>query len=756
MTKWVSNDRLVLESIPVEDRAKGTKELDLTCDVLPVERALGVSWFVEADQFGFKVFIKDRPCTRRGILSAVSSLYDPLGMAAPFILPAKLLLQDLCRRGLGWDDEVPDLHLTRWRAWVDDLPKISRIAIGRCVKPVKSLDITSCQIHHFCDASQVAYGAVSYLRLVDMQGRIFCSFLIGKSRLAPLKVTTIPRLELTAATVLVQLNKILTKELQIPIDKVTFWTDSMTAIRYIANESKRFHTYVANCVAFIREESSLSQWRYTDSKSNPAGEASRGVTADVFVRNGRWFKGPVFLLTTESEWADHVQESAELTENDPEIKKEPKSFAVPVSKLYASVVRIVKRFSSSMNLLKFIAMCLHCQRRFRLRKREPGPNGHGNVGPLSLEPMSCQDLDFAERELIMFDQRNAFPEEIETIKKGGCVKKSSCLAKLSPVLIGGVLRVGGRLSRAPLPDESRHQIIISKDSPLGVLLIRFFHEKSGHSGREYVLALLRKRFWLIRANTTARSVLSSCFQCKRRHGPAGEQKMADLPRSRVTPDQPPFTCVGIDYFGPFLVRQKRSLVKRYGAIFTCLALRAVHLEISHTLDTDSFILALRRFIARRGQVKEIRSDNGTNFTGAEKELRVMISSWNQAKIHDTLLQKGIKWVFNPPAASHHGGVWERLIRSTRKILGALTKEQVLDDECLQTLLCEAESIINGRPLTKVSDDPNDLEPLTPNHLLLLRQNESLPPGLFEKNDTYSRRRWRQVQYLANVFWGRWK
>ena len=113
LTKWVSNDRLVLESIPVEDRAKGTKELDLTCDVLPVERALGVSWFVEADQFGFKVFIKDRPCTRRGILSAVSSLYDPLGMATPFILPAKLLLQDLCRRGLGWDDEVPDLHLTR-------------------------------------------------------------------------------------------------------------------------------------------------------------------------------------------------------------------------------------------------------------------------------------------------------------------------------------------------------------------------------------------------------------------------------------------------------------------------------------------------------------------------------------------------------------------------------------------------------------------------------------------------------------------
>ena len=134
----------------------------------------------------------------------------------------------------------------------------------------------------------------------------------------------------------------------------------------------------------------------------------------------------------------------------------------------------------------------------------------------------------------------------------------------------------------------------------------------------------------------------------------------------------------------------------------------------------------------------------------------MIESWNQAKIHDTLLQKGIKWVFNPPAASHHCGVWERLIKSTRKVMGGLVKEQCLDDESLQTLLCEAESIINGRPLTTVSGVPRDLNPLTPNHLLLLSHDTSLPPGLFVKSDMYSRRRWRQVQYLADVFWERWK
>ena len=228
-----------------------------------------------------------------------------------------------------------------------------------------------------------------------------------------------------------------------------------------------------------------------------------------------------------------------------------------------------------------------------------------------------------------------------------------------------------------------------------------FHWESGHSGREYVLALSGERLGLIRANTTDRRILSSCFACKQRQGSVGQQQMPALPRPRVTLDQPPFTCVGIDYFGPFYVRQERRLVKRYGVTFTCLAVRAVHLEDSYSLDTDSFILALCLFIARRGQVKEIRSDNGTNFTGGEKELRVMIEGWNQAKIHDALLQKGIKWVFNPPAASHHGGVWERLIRSTRKILGGLVKEQRLDDESLLTLMCEAETIISGRTLTIV-------------------------------------------------------
>ena len=163
-----------------------------------------------------------------------------------------------------------------------------------------------------------------------------------------------------------------------------------------------------------------------------------------------------------------------------------------------------------------------------------------------------------------------------------------------------------------------------------------------------------------------------------------------------------------------------------------MTIRAVHLEVAHSLDTDSFLMALRRFIPRRGQVKIIRSDNTTNFTSSERELRESINAWNQTKIHHTLLQKNIKWIFNPPSGSHFGGVWERCICTARKILQALLQTQTIDDESLSTLLCEVESIMNGQPLTTVSTDQRDLEALAPNHLLLLQAETQLPPGLSAK------------------------
>jgi len=255
-----------------------------------------------------------------------------------------------------------------------------------------------------------------------------------------------------------------------------------------------------------------------------------------------------------------------------------------------------------------------------------------------------------------------------------------------------------------------------------------------------MLSELHQKFWITSANTAIRKICGRCVTCRRLHGKAGKQLMADLPMQRVLPDDPPFTRVGVDYFGPFEVKRGRSLVKRYGVIFTCLAVRAVHIELASSLDTDSCINALRRFIARRGQVEEIRSDNGTNFIGANRELKASIADWNSSEFQHLFHQHKIRWTFNPPAASHHGGTWERLIRSVRKVLNSILKEQLIDEESLYTVLCEAESIINSQPITKASNDPNDLEALTPNHLLLLKTKPNLPPGLFDKDDLYSWRR----------------
>lgn len=222
----------------------------------------------------------------------------------------------------------------------------------------------------------------------------------------------------------------------------------------------------------------------------------------------------------------------------------------------------------------------------------------------------------------------------------------------------------------------------------------------------------------------------------------------------MLPDKAPFTDVGVDYFGPIDVKRSRSHLKRYGVLFTCLTSRAVHLEVAYTLDADSYINAVRRFVYRRGPVSSIRSDNGTNFVGANRELKESLADLNHGKIQRALVKDGINWSFNIPAASHQGGVWERLIRSVKSVLTSVLKQQILDDEGLQIIFCEVEAILNDRPITKVSDDPNDLEALTPNHILMLKGKPIMPSGLFDQSDLYARKRWTQIQYMAQLFWKR--
>ena len=776
LTKWASNSRAFLMTVPENERAKEVKDLDLAKDALPVERALGVLWCIESDCFKFRVNLSRKAVTRRGVLSVVSSIYDPLGFLAPVVLPAKNFLQQLCKEKLTWDEEIPDKLAKYWNTWTTQLPQLSNFRVRRCIKPERFGSIASAQLHHFSDASESGYGTVSFLKLINSDGEVHCAFMMGKARVAPLKQTTIPRLELSAAVVSVKMDALLRRELQLELKHSVFWTDSTAVLKYIGNDTLRLKTFVANRVAIIKEATKVEQWRHVKTTDNPADCASRGLTPEQFMANKSWIKGPSVLTDPDYECSTKVN-NANLSEDDDEVRKTATVHSTQVAESTDTVNKLMDYYSSWHCLKRAVAWILRLREGLLIlskkRKELEAATSQQNDGAskaatnkskemqqykatLNKEPLTMANLTAAETEIIRYCQNSKFQVEISTLKRGKqLVKGNSPICKLDPVLQNGILRVGGRLSKSAMPEESKHPIIMPNDMHPTMLLLRDIHEKVGHSGRNHMLSRLRQRFWIPSANSAVRKLISRCVTCRKIQAKAHGQKMADLPADRLLPDKPPFTGVGVDYFGPIEVKRGRSIVKRYGVLFTCLTTRAVHLEVSHTLDTDSCINALRRFMCRRGQVSVIRSDNGTNLVSAEKELRAAMQQWDVVKIQDTLAQKGVQSIFNPPAGPHFSGVWERQVKSVKKVLKSVLHEQRIDDECLQTLLCEVENILNDRPLTTSSEDPNDLEPLTPNHLLLQRKQPLLPPGLFNKDDCYTRRRWKQTQYLADLFWKRW-
>ena len=376
---------------------------------------------------------------------------------------------------------------------------------------------------------------------------------------------------------------------------------------------------------------------------------------------------------------------------------------------------------------------------------------------LPVDNITVDEMQRVHGNLIRYMQRSVYSEEYQRLKAGESLPARNRLFYLEPKIgDDGIMRVGGRLKYADMNQNAKNQMLVPANHHVTLLLVRHMHHVTClHSGVEHVLATLRADYWIPRARPLLRRILRDCMICRRLGARAMKQKMADLPPERLAANQRPFTFVGIDCFGPILVNRGRSVVKRYGIIFTCMTVRAVHLEVLPNLTTDAFINALRRFMSRRGKPRRLFSDNGTNFVGAVKELGTALQEWNnKRKLQKFLLQEAIKWSFNPPAASHMGGVWERLIRSVRRSFNAVVRGTTLDDYELQTVMCEIEAVVNNRPITKVSDDKNDEEPLTPSHLLSLGSTGTLPPVIGENGDQY-RRRWKFIQHLVDRFWRRW-
>ena len=739
MRKIVSNKKEVLEAIPAEDHAKGIKELNLAVDPLPIERALGVMWCVESDSFWFHIELRDRLLTRRGVLSVVGSIYDPNGYLAPVTLKGKQILQQMYKDKLDWDSPVPDNVRPEWEKWRQEIIELKKLEIQRCYKPENFGPVKAVEVHYFSDASEEGYGQCTYLRLINAQGEVHCSFIVGKGRVTPLKHTTVLRLELAAATISAKMSDFVRNELEYKEIPEFFWTDSQAVLGYVSNDAKRFHVYVANRIQQIRDLTDPSSWYYVESHSNPADEVSRGLTAKQLLEGSRWLSGPEFLWKSGACNPERGKVSL-LLEADPEVKKAP---------VLTTEVKTVGSFpghfessrldgvSSWYRATKVIALCLQLKSKLLAREvKEPGkPVARSNdKEEKPLPKLTLPELQQAEKTIIKCLQYENFREELEVLrhinvtsaetcrdqskKKRQVLRKASSLYKLDPFLDqDGLIRVGGRIRRANVSVDRKHPVIIPGTGHLNELLSRHHHLKVNHMG---------------------------------------------LPDDRLNP-APPFSYSAVDFFGPFIVRERRSNGKCYGVRFTCMGSRSVHLETANSLDSSSFINAVSRFMNRRGALRQIRCDQGTIFIGARNELKTALLEMNQDLVQEYLLSNKCEWIpfkFNAPHCSHMGDPWERLIRTVRNAVKPLLMKvgNQLDDETLRTFLTEEECIVNSRPLSvDYLPDAEAPEPLTPNHLLTLKAKRVLPPpGEFQRPDVYCRRRWRRVQFCANEFWLRWR
>ena len=498
--KFISNNRKVIESIPVEDRAKGIQDLNLEEDALPIERALGVHWCIETDTFEFRIIIQDRPLTRRGILSTISSTYDPIGFLAPLLLPGKGILQELCRGDVGWDDEIPESSRARWQKRRSELRLLEKLSIPRSFKPEEFGRITSAQLHHFSDASTSGYGQCSFLRLQSERGEIHCSFVIGKARVAPLTAVTVPCLELTAAVVSARVSSLLRQELQYENLQEIFWTDSEVVLSYISNDSRRFHVFVANRVQQIRSQTSPNQWRHVASKNNPADDTSRGLTANELLDRSRWIHGPQFVWNPEEEWPQlKKSEECDLSSNDPEIKKTT-SCVTDVQETWNLVERI-EYFSDWHRAQRALAICLHYKKMLHQLVMKKKDQSATIKECLKKQPVTVEEIRSAEVEMIKAVQAKFFEREIAILREGQRKEgnKASSLHRLDPFLDrDGLVRVGGRIKRSNLPDDVKFPVILPRKSHLSNLIIRHFHGRIEHQGCGITLNEIRSNgYWVI-------------------------------------------------------------------------------------------------------------------------------------------------------------------------------------------------------------------------------------------------------------------
>ncbi|XP_055922514.1 uncharacterized protein LOC129953385 [Eupeodes corollae] len=736
LSKWNSNHIALIEEATPKDIKLTESNLTST---------LGISWNPRADEFIFSykpnwVYTK---YTKRSILSLSSSLFDPMGLLSPIIIRAKILLQQLWIEKFDWDENISPNLETEWRQFMTDLNSIQNLPIPRYVFLENNIRF---QIHGFADASMKGYGCCIYLRSIDNSGSVGVKLLVAKSRVAPAKKRTLPRLELCAAHLLSKLWVTIQRVIVKHYNETYFWTDSSIVLHWISTHSSKLNTFVGNRVAEIQDTTKEVVWKHVPTSDNPADIVSRGCTAEE-LKSSIWFRGPDFLIEDEERWPCSLGASPPPED----LLLEHRKTVLVCQKDKNYYLNLIEKVSSYTKVLRIFA---YVKRYLNLRLlRIPFPGRYLTAG----------ELDYSLLTIVNVIQMEYFAKEIQAVKSNSKLQGST--KWLCPFIEDRngllLLRVGGRLKHADIPEENKHPMLLPKDCNFSKELIRHLHYSNYNAGPKALVALTRQRFWIINVRQLARSVIRRCTHCARYRPKLYDQVMGDLPAERLTSSRP-FLCCGVDFCGPIYTYYKiRGKVpyKTYVAVFVCFASKAVHLEAVSDLSADAFIGALKRMIGRRGIPKDIHCDNATNFVGAQSklsELRDMLfKKSNQENLINYCTNSNINFHFIPPRAPNFGGIWEAAVKVAKGHLYRSLGNAKLSFEELSTALVEIEAIMNSRPITSISTDPNDFEALTPAHLLIGSSLKAIPELLTEVSDISYLERWRRINAVKTHFWKRW-
>ncbi|XP_061707388.1 uncharacterized protein LOC133517655 [Cydia pomonella] len=731
LVKWTCNSDAVLREIPASHRAS----VDIEIDPGVSQKVLGLCWNKSGDYFHFKVTEPDSTCTKRTILSA--RLWDNVGLVAPVVLYAKLLIQELWLIKCDWDETPPPHIVDLWERFCSELPKLNGIQIPRHLGVAQGCTIN---LLGFGDASERAYGGVVYLQVLkgdEVAVRLVCS----KSKVCPLKTVSVARLELCAAVLLAKLMRKVQDnfEPRYNINEVYAFTDSKVALCWIQSSPHRWQTFVANRVVKIIEAIPANCFHHVAGLENPADCLSRGLTPSKLVDHPLWFTGPAWASKHPSEWPLRELDRESIGEV-PELK--PLAHAATTDVSESPLYSLAQRISSWSRLLRIVVYV------YRILKPKP-----------RFSALSRNDLEFAEGKIISSLQSEHFSDDIDKIKsKRYC---SPALQKLKPFLDkDGLIRVGGRLSNADMKYSQKHPIVLPRRDHVVNMIVDYFHRKHLHAGPESLMTILRLQYWILSARRVIRDRVAKCNTCFRANPQSSLPLMADLPSCRVNQVNKPFTHTGCDYAGPLQYTPTRGRGvksrKAWLCIFTCLTTRCLHIEIATELSTANFLAALKRFLARRGPVQCIYSDNGTNFTGANSYMRDLYKFLDGHRPHleMELAENRIDWKFIPPASPHFGGAWESMVKIVKNHLFKVIGTQILSYEELLTTLAQIEALVNSRPLTALSSDPAEPSALTPAHFLNTAPLLSLPAPLVESGNL--RDRHALLDKIVQSFWQRWR